>query len=237
MLGEELRLVAAAPHDLVMLDGTFTLPVIYFNQAFAKARQSPHLRCSRQLIEQGQEYLRAYVAILRAERSDKHFVGLPKYSTRREIGRRMDWPDHYDDRGMLTLLLKPGELTTPQPFEHPRNSAGEPTWHLNVPGFPDDEARHARALADRALAELQSLRGVLLQASAVAAGVAGRGGRERLFQRPPAGHGGTGDQAPDGDRLDAGAVSDLPRRPHRQGLGSSASRFSPSDHAAGRGSV
>lgn len=158
MLGEELRLVAAAPHDLVMLDGTFTLPVIYFNQAFAKARQSPHLRCSRQLIERGLEYLRAYVAILRAERSDKHFVGLPKYSTRREIGRKMDWPDQYDDRGMLTLLLKPGELTRPQPFEHPRNSSGEPTWHLNVPGFPEDEARRARALADRALAALQSLR-------------------------------------------------------------------------------
>lgn len=158
MLGEELRLVAAAPHDLVMLDGTFTLPVIYFNQAFAKARQSPHLRCSRQLVERGLEYLRAYAAILRAERSDKHFVGLPKYSTRREIGWKMGWPDHYDDRGMLTLLLKPGELTTPQPFEHPRNSAGEPTWHLNVPGFPADEARRARTLADRALSALQSLR-------------------------------------------------------------------------------
>lgn len=33
MLGEELRLAANAPHDLVMLDGTLTLPTIYFNQA------------------------------------------------------------------------------------------------------------------------------------------------------------------------------------------------------------
>ncbi|MDE2795450.1 MAG: DNA double-strand break repair nuclease NurA [Gemmatimonadota bacterium] len=158
MLGEELRLVTAAPHDLVMLDGTFTLPIIYFNQAFSKAGQSHHLHCSQRLLEDGVIYLKAYLTILRAERSDKHFVALPKYSTRREIGRKLGWPRPYDDRGMLTMLLNPGELTQPLGFEHPQDSQGKPTWHLNVPGFPDEEKRVARELADDIVSALGPLR-------------------------------------------------------------------------------
>jgi len=39
MLGRELELAIAAPHDLVLLDMTLALPVIYFNQAFAKVNE------------------------------------------------------------------------------------------------------------------------------------------------------------------------------------------------------
>ena len=158
MLGEELRLVTAAPHDLVMLDGTFTLPIIYFNQAFGKASQSDQLHCSQRLVQDGLTYLEAYLTILRAERSDKHFVALPKYSTRREIGRKLAWPQNYDDRGMLTMLLSPGELTKPLRFEHPRNREGNTTWHLNVPGFPDESKQQARKLADDIVSALGPLR-------------------------------------------------------------------------------
>lgn len=158
MLGEELRLVTAAPHDLVMLDGTFTLPIIYLNQAFGKASQSGQLHCSQKLFADGLNYLESYLAILRAERSDKHFVALPKYSTRREIGRKLSWPKAYDDRGLLTMLLNPGEMTNPQPFEHPRNQDGKTNWHLNVPGFPADSKRRARELADDIVSALGPLR-------------------------------------------------------------------------------
>lgn len=158
MLGEELRLVTAAPHDLVMLDGTFTLPIIYFNQAFGKASQSDQLHCSQRLVQDGLSYLEAYLTILRAERSDKHFVALPKYSTRREVGRKLAWPQNYDDRGMLTMLLSPGELTKPLAFEHPRNREGNTTWHLNVPCFPGESKQRARKLADDIVSALGPLR-------------------------------------------------------------------------------
>jgi len=32
MLGSELQMARTAPHDLVMIDGALTLPIIYFNQ-------------------------------------------------------------------------------------------------------------------------------------------------------------------------------------------------------------
>ena len=147
MLGEELRLAAAAPHDLVMLDGTLTLPIIYFNQALNKAPEAAQLRCSRQFVEHCIEYLEAYRVILRSERSDKHYVALPKYSTRREIGTELGWPEGHDDRGMLTLLLNPGELTKPRELEHPRDNKGNITWHLNTGSLPDDIRSQVEELA------------------------------------------------------------------------------------------
>ena len=131
MLGEELRLITNAPHDLLMLDGTLTLPIIYFDQALNKAPGTDQLRCAREFLENCSTYIEAYLTTLRSERSDKHFVALPKYSTRREIGRELDWSENYDDRGMLTMLLDPGELTKPRPLEHPQDNEGNITWHLN----------------------------------------------------------------------------------------------------------
>ena len=143
MLGEELSLATSAPHDLVMLDGTLTLPIIYFNQALNKAPDAKQLRCSHKFIEHCLQYLEAYRVILRSERSDKQYAALPKYSTRREIGREVGWPQAYDDRGMLTLLLNPGELTKPRPLEQP-----EQEWHLNTGRLPESIKSEIGEVAD-----------------------------------------------------------------------------------------
>ena len=157
MLGNELRLVTQAPHDLLMLDGTLTLPIIYFNQALNKAPEVTRLRCAQEFLENCVAYLEYYLVTLRSERSDKHFVALPKYSTRREIGRELDWPENYDDRGILTMLLNPGELTRPRKFEHPRNSMGNITWHLNTRQLPIEIRDQATALADEIISALNSI--------------------------------------------------------------------------------
>jgi hypothetical protein len=130
MLGRELQLAVKAPHDIVMLDGTMTLPIIYFNQALTKAPETPELTCSQEFMDHSLEYLEAYLSILMGTRSDKHYVAIPKYSTRREIGKLMNWDMKQDDRGLLTVLLKPGELTKPVPLEKP-----DQPWHLNIKGI------------------------------------------------------------------------------------------------------
>jgi hypothetical protein len=152
MLGNELLLAIRAPHDLVMLDGTLTLPIIYFNQALTQAPNTPALRCSQEFIAHCHEYLEAYRVILCSERSDKNYVGLPKYSTRREIGQMMGWPGAHDDRGMLTLLLKAGELTRPQPLEQP-----EQQWHLYTSQLPMEVRPHVHELAVEIVAQLQNV--------------------------------------------------------------------------------
>jgi len=157
MLGEELHLASEAPHDLVMLDGTLTLPIIYFNQAFNKAPDTSQLRCSKEFLERCPDYLTAYLTVLRSERSDKHFVALPKYSTRREIGTKLNWPSSHDDRGMLTLLLNPGELTKPVQLDHPRDQQGNVTWHLNTGRLPADTKKVAGHLADEIISALPTV--------------------------------------------------------------------------------
>lgn len=157
MLGEELRLITKAPHDLLMLDGTMTLPLIYFNQALNKAPLVPGLQCAQEFVTNVQSYLDAYLSILRSKRSDKHFVALPKYSSRREVGRQLGWPEGYDDRGMLTLLLNSGELTKPRELEHPRNLDGEITWHLDTGRLPEKVRAPAKELADEIVRTLGPL--------------------------------------------------------------------------------
>lgn len=137
MLGKELILATSAPHDLVMLDQTLTLPIIYFNQALNQAPNCPELSCSKEFMEHSLEYLNAYRSILRPQRSDKHYIGLPKYSSRREIGTIIQSDDAYDDRGLLTFLLQAGELTRPLKLEPP-----EQPWHL-----PGNLQAQARSLA------------------------------------------------------------------------------------------
>jgi hypothetical protein len=154
MLGEELRLATSAPHDLVMIDGTLTLPVIYFNQALNKAPDTPALRCAAEFLRHCAAYLAAFLALLRSERSDKHYIALPKYSTRREIGTALGWPPGHDDRGMLTLLLNPGELTKPMPLEHPRDSQGNITWHLNTGNLPAEVKKETGELSDEIISAL-----------------------------------------------------------------------------------
>ncbi len=157
MLGEELRLATAAPHDLVMLDGTLTLPIIYFNQALNKAPDTSELRCASTFLEHCPDYLSAYLSLLRSERSDKHYVALPKYSTRREIGTALSWPPSHDDRGLLTLLLNAGELTQPMPLEQPRDQEGNITWHLNTVRLPAGLRQQAGVLADEIVSALGSV--------------------------------------------------------------------------------
>jgi hypothetical protein len=142
MLGCELSLAAQAPHDLVLLDATLTLPIIYFNQAISKAKDLSDLECAGRFHEDVLGFLSCYLEILRSNRSDKQYVGLPKYSTRREVGRRTGWPTGQDDRALLTFVLEPGELTTPIRLEPP-----EQPWHLGVHALPAPLRQQAERFA------------------------------------------------------------------------------------------
>ncbi len=128
MIGMEQQLAEKAPHDVVFIDGSLTTPLIFFNQAINKAEESDdnrELSISKKLFEVLPESLASYRKVLGNSRTDKLWVGMPKYTTNREIGRSMKWDQSYDDRALLTLLLAPGELTTPLPFQKPSQP-----WHL-----------------------------------------------------------------------------------------------------------
>lgn len=137
MVGMELELATEAPHDVVLLDGSLTLPAIFFNQAFSKLNEFVEDRtaaqptfthlCAKHLYEYGHRYVDAYKRVLTNARSDKCFIALPKYSSRREVCAKLQWPSTFDDRALLTLLLEGGEVIEPLPLDLP-----EEPWHIST---------------------------------------------------------------------------------------------------------
>lgn len=140
MIGMELKLASQAPHEVVFLDGSLTTPLIYFNQALNKTQDAMHLKATASFLDEVVLFLEAYLTVLSSTRSDRCWLAIPKYTTRREIGQEMGWPDTYDDRGLLSFLLEPGEYTRPKPLQGPTQP-----WHLNLsPLAPATKAKTDR---------------------------------------------------------------------------------------------
>ena len=127
MIEMEIELAIKAPHDIVFLDGSLTTPLIYMNQAINKIVESEETKISKEIIDRFNDFLISYKTILKAKRSDKLWVGIPKYTTKRELGEKFNWSAHYDDRAVLTIVLYPGEFTHPIPLTSTQ------TWHLKLP--------------------------------------------------------------------------------------------------------
>lgn len=133
MMEMELELAAKAPHDIVFLDGSLTTPLIYMNQAINKMTESNNTVIGKNLSENFKNFLESYKTVIESFKTDKLWVSMPKYTTRRELGKRLSWSSHYDDRAILTTILSPGEFTSPIPLEEPQQP-----WHLRLP-FKDKE--------------------------------------------------------------------------------------------------
>jgi len=69
---------------------------------------------------------------LDVEDPEKFYLGIPKYTSRNDIGKNLHWPENYDDRAILTLILDPGEFTRPKLF------TSEEGWHVRLP-YEDEE--------------------------------------------------------------------------------------------------
>jgi hypothetical protein len=132
MMGMEFELAIKAPHDIVFLDGSLTTPLIYMNQAVNKVldweNENIQMEVGKELKERFSKFIEDYKTILESSRTDKLWISLPKYTTRRELGKMFGWPSNYDDRAVLTTILSPGEFTSPIPLEKPQQS-----WHLKIP--------------------------------------------------------------------------------------------------------
>lgn len=128
MIEMEIELASKAPHDIVFLDGSFSTPLIYMNQAINSSLENNNLEVGKKLEENFDVFVSSYREILKSRRSDKLWVSVPKYTTHRELGSRYSWPSDYDDRAVLTTILNPGEFTSPVPIDSPPQP-----WRLKFP--------------------------------------------------------------------------------------------------------
>lgn len=115
MITMELELAHEAPHDIVLLDGSFVVLLIYLNQGLTSLREAPAiLRNEFELRWQTQDVLKGFLALLRSDRS----VAVPKYSGRNELQgliQSQDVPPS-DGKTWATVILEPDEYIGPLPI-------------------------------------------------------------------------------------------------------------------------
>jgi len=131
MVEMEIKLAANAQYDIVYLDGSLTTALIHMYKAI-NFIENLNTRSSDRIKEDFKEFLVSYKKILDAEGPEKFYLGIPKYTSRNDIGKNLHWPENYDDRAILTLILDPGEFTRPKLF------TSEEGWHVRLP-YEDEE--------------------------------------------------------------------------------------------------
>lgn len=133
MVEMEIKLAANAPYDIVYLDGSLTTALIHMYKAI-NFIENLNSKSSDKIKEDFKDFLISYKKILDLKDSYKYYLGIPKYTSRNDIGKNLHWPENYDDRAILTLILDPGEFTRPKLF------TSEEGWHVRLP-YEDEELR------------------------------------------------------------------------------------------------
>lgn len=137
MVAMELDLAREAPHDLVLLDGSFASLIIYLNQGLENVSDVSSLggELRRQWREQG--LLSQLIQLVRSDR----VLAVPKYTSRNELSASLfpSKADSIDGRTLATLILEPGEYTAPLPIFRGNAASGQERYHLPREFCPPQE--------------------------------------------------------------------------------------------------
>ena len=135
------RLAANSPYDVTYMDGSLTTALIHMYKAVNLIKESSASAAASTSADDNngsfvsdkikgdfEDFLASYKKILLGDGADNKFwVGVPKYTSRNDIGKDHNWPATYDDRAILTIVLEPGEYTKPVLF------TDDEAWHSNLP--------------------------------------------------------------------------------------------------------
>ncbi len=133
MVEMEIKLAANAQYDIVYLDGSLTTALIHMYKAI-NFIETHNTKSSEKIKQDFKDFLISYKKILEFQDTEKYYLGIPKYTSRNDIGKNLHWPENYDDRAILTLILDPGEFTRPKLF------TSEEGWHVRLP-YEDEELK------------------------------------------------------------------------------------------------
>jgi hypothetical protein len=128
MVSMEIALAANSPHDLVLLDGSFSSLIIYLNQALTKVDDCAKTLADEFLERWSSGVLEQLKALLTSDRT----VAMPKFTSRNEFLRRnmLNPPVIVDGKTLATMILNPGEYTRPLPLHDESDPASQQVDHL-----------------------------------------------------------------------------------------------------------
>ena len=127
MVSMEMTLAADAPHDLVLLDGSFSSLIIYLNQALTKLNDCAKTLADDFLARWRDGILDQLKGLLRSDRT----VAMPKFTSRNEFlrGNMLNPPVIVDGKTLATMILNPGEYTRPLPLHDNADPASQQVDH------------------------------------------------------------------------------------------------------------
>jgi hypothetical protein len=112
MVSMELDLADTASHNVVMLDGSLTRPMLSIVQAYRVLEFAPSL-----LVDLFESQVRSSVKIVdktfRSPQSDQVYVFVPKDTNRKSLSTNLLGLDDFEDRGFLSFVLEEGEYVGP----------------------------------------------------------------------------------------------------------------------------
>ena len=128
MVSMEMSLASQAPHDLVLLDGSFSSLIIYLNQALTKIDACAKGLADEFLNRWNGGLLSQLKALLRSDRT----VAMPKFTSRNELlrGNMLTPPVLVDGKTLATMILNPGEYTRPLSIHDDSDPTSQQVDHL-----------------------------------------------------------------------------------------------------------
>lgn len=149
MVSMELSLASQAPHDLVLLDGSFSSLIIYLNQSLTKIGDCAKSLADEFLIRWSGGILGQLKSLLRSDRT----AAMPKFTSRNELlrGKMLNPPVVVDGKTLATMILSPGEYTRPLPIQDDSDPASHQVDHLPEKYCPKKDM-------DELVGELKALR-------------------------------------------------------------------------------
>jgi len=128
MVSMEMTLASQAPHDLVLLDGSFSSLIIYLNQGLTKLDSCAKGIADEFITRWQSGILVQLKGLLKSDRT----VAMPKFTSRNEFlrGNMLNPPVTVDGKTLATMILKPGEYTRPLPLHDEADPASQQVDHL-----------------------------------------------------------------------------------------------------------
>jgi hypothetical protein len=128
MVSMEMALAANAPHDLVLLDGSFSSLVIYLNQALTKTNDCAKALADDFLERWSSGVLEQLKALLTSDRT----VAMPKFTSRNEFlrGNMLTPPVIAIGKDTCDDVTQSGEYTRPLPLHDETDPASQQVDHL-----------------------------------------------------------------------------------------------------------
>lgn len=127
MLETEIKLAAGASYDVIYIDGSLTTALIHMYKAVNMIKEKSNSHVIDKIKASFEDFSNSYRKILLDYEAEKTWISIPKYTSRNDIGKQFHWPEIYDDRAILTMVLEPGEYTSPSLF------TDQEAWHSNLP--------------------------------------------------------------------------------------------------------